>query len=59
MQSFAEEPPAMATVESSPQSAMIKVAVIEDRREIREGLKMLINGTDSYRCTGLARRDSG
>jgi YesN/AraC family two-component response regulator len=34
---------------------MIKVAVIEDRREIREGLKMLIDGTDSYRCTGSFR----
>jgi DNA-binding NarL/FixJ family response regulator len=45
----------MSTGESSPQSAMIKVAVIEDRREIREGLKMLINGTDSYRCTGSFR----
>src|SRR5256712_13310042 len=45
----------MATVESSLQPVMIKVAVIEDRREIREGLKMLINGTDSYRCTGSFR----
>jgi DNA-binding NarL/FixJ family response regulator len=32
-----------------------KVAIIEDRREIREGLQMLINGTDSYRCTGTYR----
>jgi DNA-binding NarL/FixJ family response regulator len=32
-----------------------RVAIIEDRREIREGLQMLINGTDSYRCTGTYR----
>ena len=33
-----------------PQS--IKVALIEDRREIREGLAMLIEGTDGYSCVG-------
>ena len=27
----------------------IKVAIIEDRREIREGLAMLIDGTDGFR----------
>jgi DNA-binding NarL/FixJ family response regulator len=32
--------------------AVIKVAIVEDRREIREGLAMLINGTEGYRCTG-------
>lgn len=30
----------------------IKVAIIEDRREIREGLAMLIDGTDGYSCVG-------
>ncbi len=30
----------------------IRVAIIEDRREIREGLTMLINGTDGFLCTG-------
>ena len=30
----------------------IKVAIIEDRREIREGLAMLIDGTDGYACVG-------
>ena len=34
---------------------MIRVAVIEDRREIREGLAALINGTEGYRCTGAFR----
>ena len=28
----------------------IKVAIIEDRRDIREGLAVLINGTEGYRC---------
>lgn len=34
---------------------MIKVAVIEDRREIRDGLAALINGTEGYSCTGTFR----
>lgn len=34
---------------------VIKVAIIEDRREIREGLAMLINGTDGFRCCGAYR----
>ena len=35
--------------------ATIKVAIIEDRREIREGLAMLINGTEGFRCCGSYR----
>jgi len=31
---------------------VIRVAIVEDRREIREGLKILIDGTEGYRCTG-------
>lgn len=31
---------------------MITVAIIEDRRELREGLAMLIRGTDGFDCTG-------
>lgn len=30
----------------------IKTAIIEDQREIREGLAMLINGSEGYSCTG-------
>lgn len=30
-----------------------KVAIVEDQREIREGLGQLINATPSYRCTGI------
>jgi DNA-binding NarL/FixJ family response regulator len=33
----------------------IKVAIIEDRREIREGLAMLISGTEGFRCIGAYR----
>jgi len=33
----------------------IKVAIIEDRRDIREGLAVLINGTDGYRCANAFR----
>ena len=32
---------------------MTKVAIIEDVREIREGLGQLINSTPGYRCTGI------
>src|SRR2546422_701989 len=38
--------------EGTLKADVIKVAIIEDRREIREGLAILINGTDGYRCTG-------
>ncbi|HKF59391.1 MAG TPA: response regulator transcription factor [Blastocatellia bacterium] len=43
------ESPALRTA-ASP--SVIRVAIIEDRREIREGLRILINGTEGYRCTG-------
>ena len=31
----------------------IKIAIVEDIREIREGLARLINSTPGYRCTGF------
>ena len=34
---------------------MIKVAIIEDQRDIRECLTFLINGTEGYSCTGSYR----
>jgi len=34
---------------------MIRTAIIEDQREIREGLKSLIDGTVGYHCTGSFR----
>jgi DNA-binding NarL/FixJ family response regulator len=33
----------------------IRVAIVEDRREIREGLAMIINGTPGFRCCGSYR----
>ena len=40
---------------TSLQPAIIKVAIVEDRREIRDALTMLINGTDGFRCCGAYR----
>ena len=34
-------------------SMTIKIAIVEDHREIREGLAQLINATPGYRCTGV------
>jgi DNA-binding NarL/FixJ family response regulator len=39
---------------SGPQTA-IKVAIIEDQREVREGLATLINGTAGFRCVSSFR----
>ncbi len=40
---------------SRPPDTPIKVAIIEDQREVREGLAILINGTPGFRCTGNYR----
>jgi DNA-binding NarL/FixJ family response regulator len=34
---------------------VVKVAIVEDRREIRDGLAMLINGTQGFTCSGSYR----
>jgi DNA-binding NarL/FixJ family response regulator len=34
---------------------VIKAAIVEDHREIREALAALISGTEGYRCTGSFR----
>jgi len=36
-------------------AGIIKVAIIEDRREIRESLAMLIGGTTGFECIGAYR----
>lgn len=36
-------------------SSVVKVAIVEDQRDIRECLTFLINGTDGYNCTGSFR----
>ena len=38
-----------------PAQSPIKVAIIEDEREIRECLTLLVNGSDGYTCTGSYR----
>jgi len=40
---------------AAPRPSAIKVAIIEDRRDIREGLAVLINGTEGYCCTHAFR----
>lgn len=42
----------MSETETAAIQITINVAIIEDRREIREGLAMLIGGTDGFKCTG-------
>ena len=39
----------------NPGQAVIKAAIVEDQRDIREALTALINGTPGYRCTGSYR----
>jgi len=40
---------------SIAEQPIIKAAIVEDQRDIREGLAILINGTAGYRCTGSYR----
>lgn len=42
-------------MELTQDSRTIRVAIIEDRREIREGLSMLISGTEGFKCTDSYR----
>jgi DNA-binding NarL/FixJ family response regulator len=44
-----------ATSGTGSRPSLIRVAIIEDRRETRDGLTALINGTDGYKCTGSFR----
>jgi DNA-binding NarL/FixJ family response regulator len=41
--------------ESPDATGVIAVAIIEDQREVREGVAVLINGTKGYRCTASYR----
>ena len=47
-------PPPTGAVDPTT-AAAVKVAIVEDIREVREGLTMLINGTPGYRCAGSYR----
>jgi DNA-binding NarL/FixJ family response regulator len=39
----------------SPDQKTIRVAIVEDLRDTREGLSLLIGGTEGYECTGSYR----
>lgn len=41
--------------EIRPAEAPIRVAIVEDQHEVREGLAILINGTPGFKCTGNYR----
>lgn len=50
----------LVTTQPQPQAinsepVAIRVVIIEDMREVREGLTMLINGTPGFRCAGSYR----
>jgi DNA-binding NarL/FixJ family response regulator len=47
-----QEHPGLETI---PQPAEIEVAIVEDRRDIRESLALLIGGTPGFKCTGAYR----
>ena len=34
---------------------VIRTAIVEDRRDVREGLAQLIGGTEGFECTGCYR----
>lgn len=42
----------IADSQNSPASSAIRVAIVEDRQDIREGLCVLINSTPGYECIG-------
>ena len=44
-----------SSIAARPQAPLVKVSIIEDQHEVREGLAILINGTPGFRCTGSFR----
>ena len=46
--------PDTVMTETTPPT-VIEVAIVEDRREIRESLALLIGGTEGFKCTGSYR----
>src|SRR2546429_7108555 len=49
------ETPTAALSQSASAPTIIKVAIVEDQRDIREGLASLIKFTDGFQCTGSFR----
>jgi YesN/AraC family two-component response regulator len=52
MNNTADTPQARA---DRPAHVPVRVVIIEDLREVREGLTMLINGTHGFQCAGSYR----
>jgi DNA-binding NarL/FixJ family response regulator len=50
-----KEPQIQSSFSAAAPATVIKVAIIEDQRDIRECLTFLINGTEGYSCTGSYR----
>jgi DNA-binding NarL/FixJ family response regulator len=50
-----KEPQIQSSFSAASPATVIKVAIIEDQRDIRECLTFLINGTEGYSCTGSYR----
>ncbi|MEW6366397.1 MAG: response regulator transcription factor [Acidobacteriota bacterium] len=51
----AEETHAALTEREAASAGLTKIVIIEDRREIREGLRILLDGTPGYRCVAAFR----
>ena len=49
------EPHQQSRFSTAAPATVIRVAIIEDQRDIRECLTFLINGTEGYSCTGSFR----
>jgi len=47
--------PIISRIELAERSTNVKVAIIEDQRDVREGLAVLINGSPGFRCVGSYR----
>ena len=52
---MADETQTATLLQPASAQAIIKVAIVEDQRDIREGLASLIKFTDGYLCTGSFR----
>jgi DNA-binding NarL/FixJ family response regulator len=50
-----DQPQNLARSSKSPAGANVKVAIIEDQRDIREGLAWIIKATEGFACTGSYR----
>ena len=52
---FMPDEPGRGPTSPATTAAIIKVAIIEDQRDVREGLATMIRFTEGYRCTGTYR----